>query len=55
MSIRYILELIINNCRNPHKKEIAINFLTYKMNMLEHKDKLKIELWQIIKELEQIN
>lgn len=54
MSLQYILGLIIDNCKNPLKKQRAIDHLTYRMNKLDINDKLKTEIWQLIKELEKI-
>ena len=55
MSLEYILDTIKMNCKNKNKKRVAIQHLTEKMEKLPIEDKLRIELWMIIKDLEKIN
>jgi len=55
MSLEYILDSIKMNCKNKNKKRVAIQHLTEKMEKLPPEDKLRVELWIIIKELEKIN
>ena len=55
MSLEYILECIMINCKNKNKKRIAIDHLTEKMEKLPVEDKLWLELWKIINELQKIN
>lgn len=53
-SIEYLLNDIAKNCKNERKKDVAINHLTKVMESLKVEDKLRIQLWDIIRCLKNI-
>jgi hypothetical protein len=53
-AIEFYLQEIANNCKIKRKKDVAIKHLSKVYETLKVEDKLRIQLWDIIKTLEKI-
>jgi hypothetical protein len=53
-AIEFYLQEIANNCKIKRKKDVAIKHLSKVYETLKVEDKLRIQLWDIIKTLEKV-
>lgn len=53
-AIEFYLQEIANNCKIKSKKDVAIKHLSKVYETLKVEDKLRIQLWDIMKTLEKI-